>query len=232
MAKRIPLTQGKFAIVDDADYEWLNQWKWHFARQTGYAARKDWSGGKPKYLLMHRVILNAPKHLQVDHINGDGLDNRRCNIRLATAAQNSWNQKAISSSISEYKGVSFYDNRFVVRIFVNGGNLYFGGFTDECLAARIYDFAAVKYYGEYARLNFPDQLLTEGEFEQLTRRKPPLSKYRGVTFDKRRGKWIAYIQVAGKYKSLGKFDSELDAARAYNEAAPRLHGSKAKLNDV
>lgn len=230
MTREIPLSRGKVALVDDADYERLNQWKWHYNASTGYAARRDWQARR--YVLMHRVILDAPAGRAVDHINGDGLDNRRANLRLATAAQNGHNRRAQAGATSRFKGVSFYGNRHHARIFVAGHNLYLGPFTDERTAARVYDYAARQHYGEYACLNLPHEPLTAEEFAALTRRRVPTSQYRGVAWVKSKQRWIAYIQVNGKFKSLGRHKDELVAARRYNEAALKYHGHKAILNNL
>ena len=96
---RVKLTQGKYALVDDEDFEWLNQWKWCFSH--GYAQTR--SRGKKEY--MHRMILGAPKHRFVDHINRDGLDNQRCNIRLCTVADNQHNRIENRNNTTGYKNI-------------------------------------------------------------------------------------------------------------------------------
>lgn len=108
--KKIPLTKGKFAIVDDEDYDWLNQWKW-CDDGAGYAMRRQYLGGgqaNPRFekIKMHRLILDAPKGIFVDHVNGNRADNRRSNIRLATDWQNGANRGANRGKKSNpYKGV-------------------------------------------------------------------------------------------------------------------------------
>ncbi len=231
MAKNIPLTQGQYAIVDDADFDWLNQWRWHFNRTTGYASRRDRKGMRT--ILMHRLIIGAPTGSQTDHVDGDGLNNQRHNLRICTASQNQQNRKPQAGSRSQYKGVSFYDDVYVVRIYVNEENLYLGRFTDERLAAQVYDFAATKYYGEFAALNFPDEpLLPEATYYRVALKKPTISKYRGVSWAKDKQRWIAYIQSNYKFIHLGYFDDEISAARTYNLAAVKYHGSKAKPNHL
>src|SRR6266513_4663456 len=89
LMKKIKLTKGKYALVDDVDFEWLNQWKWHITTNR-YASRTLWPSKKDVY--MHRIILNAQKGQEVDHINRDPLDNRRSNISLCTHAQNMANK--------------------------------------------------------------------------------------------------------------------------------------------
>lgn len=229
MAEQILLTKGRVTLVDSADYDWLNQWKWHYNGTTGYAARRVWSGPNQGYKSMHRVIMNAPENLQVDHISGDKLDNRRSNLRLVTAKQNMRNMSALGGK-SQYKGVSFYDNVFVVRLYLDGANLYFGRFSDEVSAAKVYDYAARQHYGEHARLNFPNNTLSLEEFNGLVNLKTPNCQYRGVSYIKSKGRWRSYIQSDGKLHHLGYFKNPVDAAIAYDEAAIRFHGSKAKLN--
>jgi len=109
MSKEIPLTQGKVAIVDDADYEWLSQWKWQY--HYGYARRTAGPRLKPKRIYMHRIVLNPRPGMESDHIIGDGLDNRRCNLRVCTRSQNNMNAKKQVGSSSRYKGVSWYKSR-------------------------------------------------------------------------------------------------------------------------
>jgi hypothetical protein len=158
--KVIPLTCGKVALVE-SDYEWLMQWKWEYNQTTGIAIRRDFSQGraKPICIAMHRLIMNAPAELVVDHINHNRLDNQRSNLRLATVAENCRNQMAYknSRSTSQYKGVYWHkcSRKWHARIKVNYKDIYLGGFTDEHAAALAYDRAARQHHGEFACLNFP-----------------------------------------------------------------------------
>lgn len=129
------------------------------SRDTFYAAR--WGsrrkGERRKSYQMHREIMQIGDDMLCDHINGNGLDNRKANLREATCAQNSWNSgKSRGVSRSKYKGPA-WDKRYrkwEVRISVHGKRIYIGRFNDELEAARAYDAAAVKYHGRYASLNF------------------------------------------------------------------------------
>jgi len=164
MVKEIPLTQGKVALVDDEDYERVNQHKWYarFNHGNWYAERGQWDYAikKVKDIKMHRLIISAPKDVQVDHINGDGLDNQRCNLRIVTQSQNQRNMKKRTKRkyTSIYKGVCFDKERrkWVVSIYIDNKCRKIGRFKNEIDAARAYDEAAKKYFGEYARLNFPE----------------------------------------------------------------------------
>lgn len=147
----IPLTQGKVAIVDADDFDWLNQWKWCASEQHNrWYAHQGCNGNA-----MHRVILNAPCGIDVDHIDNDGLNNRRNNLRLATKQQNACNAKIRKDNVTGYKGVSFNKsrNKFQAKIVVNGKHIYLGLFDDKIYAAKIYNEAAVVFHGAFARLN-------------------------------------------------------------------------------
>jgi len=106
---------------------------------------------------MHRLIMDPPRGYVVDHINGDGLDNRRANLRLATHAQNGRNRRKIKKGISKYKGVSWEEStgKWRALIHVDRKKISLGCYKDEVTAAKVYDKAAKKYHGEFARLNFP-----------------------------------------------------------------------------
>ena len=154
--RKIKLTQGKYALVDDDDYEWLNQWKW-----GTYLSHGRWIVSRVapvnKKIFMGRLILDAPKGMLVDHANQNTLDNRRRNLRLATPSQNSRNKKLDRDSTSGYKGVSFNKEKqlYTVGISVERGKrISPGQFKSKVVAARIYDEAAIKYYGEFAKTNF------------------------------------------------------------------------------
>jgi hypothetical protein len=152
----VPLTQGYEAVIDAEDAPLVSGWNWYARVQPGgnYAIRTDGSSGKRICVHLHRFIMDAPDGLEVDHIDGDGLNNRRCNLRLATRSQNMRNQRLNSRNTSGFKGVSW---------------------------------------------------------------------------DKRDKKWLAYIKVYRKKIHLGSFDTPEDAHAAYCDAAARLHGEFAKL---
>jgi hypothetical protein len=160
--RRIPLTQGKYAVVDPEDFERLNKHKWHADRHnnTFYAIRCVSSRKNRIRIRMHREILRPPDHLIVDHINHNGLDNRKANIRPATRSQNNFNRLIIKrkGASSKYKGVAWKKSKekWRAQIHVNGQCKFIGYFEDEKQAAKAYDEAAKKYHGEFVSLNFPD----------------------------------------------------------------------------
>ena len=153
-ARRIPLTRGKFALVDAEDYYRLAQFKWcaQLGKTTIYASRRD--GGKS--IKMHRLIMDPPDHLLVDHIDHNGLNNCRSNLRLCTIAQNACNAPSHGLS-SKYKGVCWNKRKekWIARIRLNGKIYNLGYFTDEIAAAKAYDKKAGQLHGQFACLNFP-----------------------------------------------------------------------------
>lgn len=155
--KEIQLTQGQVALVDDEDYEELSKYKWfaHKHRNTYYVHRNSSRKNPPRKLIsMHRIVMNAQPEQQVDHINGDGLDNRKENLRFCTNSQNQWNRHATYGT-SIYKGVSWSNphNKWVAQIKHKGSVFYLGAFEDDISAARAYNEAAIKLFGEFAKLN-------------------------------------------------------------------------------
>jgi HNH endonuclease len=165
--KIIGLTQGFCTCVDDDDYDYLIQYSWQIiqSRTDGrvYARHNFWSkkDKRPKSILMHHVILKQKSHKDVDHINGDGLDNRKQNLRFISRTQNNYNSQKRVNATSKYKGVSWRKDREKWRAVatINGANKYLGLFNNEITAAAAYDSAAVEHFGEYARFNFPISLL-------------------------------------------------------------------------
>ena len=165
MSKEIQLTQGKVAIVDDENYDWLNQWKWQAtkSRNTYYAVRQVYLGGGRKnskyvHLKMHRVILGLIEGdgKITDHRDDNGLNNKIANLRICNFSQNLRNQKPRKNCSSQYKGVYWRKNRqrWIVEIKINGKLKRFGSFKNEIEAARCYDQKAKELFGEFARTNF------------------------------------------------------------------------------
>lgn len=153
MAKRIPLTQGKFALVDDDMHPFLNRHKWYCSH--GYAARMERRHGRRRVMMMHHRILPQRVDCDVDHINGNTLDNRRVNLRYATRSQNNANRHARSKGSSSYKGVCWrpIPRRWKAYIKKDGQQIHLGYFSTQEDAARAYNKAALRLFGEYARLN-------------------------------------------------------------------------------
>ena len=152
--KYILLTQGKQTTVDDEDFDWLNKYNWCYYR-VGYAARgiRSRKEGWQKTIYMHQQIMNV--NSDIDHINGDGLDNRRENLRIATHAENLRNRPAPISNTSGYKGVSWDKsrNKWLVSITVNYKKIHLGRYIDIKEAAKAYNNAVLKYFGDFGRLN-------------------------------------------------------------------------------
>lgn len=157
--REIPLTQGKFAIVDDADYPILSQYKWCI--NGGYAARGYHHNGKLHIEKMHhRILGHAPPGFIVDHINGNRFDNRRVNLRFITQQQNTFNSarkipKLIGAHNSGYKGVTWRNdrNKWRATITKDGKRTYIGLFDTKFEAACAYNERALELFGKYARLN-------------------------------------------------------------------------------
>lgn len=157
--KRIPLTQGKFAIVSDADYAFLSQWKWCLHRTKGkeYACRNSPRPNR-RTITMHRVVLERKlghsRFDLVDHRDTNGLNNQRRNLRSATTSQNHQN-RVKSGGRSQFKGVrqQVKGGRWQARIKVNGTDIHLGQFDTARAAARAYNRAAQRHFGKFARLN-------------------------------------------------------------------------------
>lgn len=238
----IPLNNRKrpdlCAVVDEDDYPLVSAYSWHVLYTDGHwyaVAYIPGSGHVGRQVLMHRLLLNAPPRVLVDHANGDGLDNRRCNIRFATSGQNAANAKKRGGSDSFYKGVSWQhgNSKWRAEAARDGIRIHCGYFDSEESAARAYDLTALSLWGEFALTNFPR---TDYSAEDVAANWERIStdmrasKFRGVKRDKHGTRWTADISVNGVRYWLGTHMTEEEAARAYDAKARELRGAKARLN--
>lgn len=154
--KRISLTKGKVALVDNEDFERLSKYSW-YAHQSEphryYAATREKKTGK--FLYMHRLIMDIPSNLFIDHINGNRLDNRKSNLRMCTKSQNTLNKRLSKRNTSGYKGVSWSNTNqgWYSCIRNKGKTIPLGYYDDPIDAAKAHDKAAIKLFGEFAMTN-------------------------------------------------------------------------------
>lgn len=157
--KTITLSKGQIVMVDDSDFEYLNQFNWCTlkGKHTFYAFRMVGPKGKRTSVLMHREILNAPKGMECDHVDGNGLNNQRSNLRLATISQNRGNHiRKRPNATSKFIGVSLCGatGKWVANIQVNKKYKHLGSHCNEIEAAKAYDAAALEHFKEFACPNF------------------------------------------------------------------------------
>jgi hypothetical protein len=167
--KRVPLTRGMFAIVDDEDFDFISKWKWRASggnRGHFYAARveRTQDGLHIKAVNMHRVINNTPDGLVTDHINGNTLDNRRENLRASTFTQNSYNCPRSKNNRSGYKGVSWdkNTNKWRAQMVVQGKKICLGYFANPKDASIVYENRAAIEHGDFYR---PDAAMRSAQPE-------------------------------------------------------------------
>ena len=230
---------GAFTVTIDAeDWDRVSQHKWGVRYDPGFKSRDVFyvcsgfytpaseGGPKTRQVQLHRFIMDAPKGMVVDHINGDTLDNRKENLRICTPTQNKRNSRPAGSV--EYKGVLRHGP---ITWKATCHKEYLGLYRTKEEAALVVDKAAKEKFGEYAYLNFPHgpseevlKIIEEGEKQKSWTEysdqytvKSKTSKYRGVRLHN--GKWEAHISINRKSRYLGRFDKEIDAARAWDNVA-------------
>lgn len=167
--REIKLTKGKVTIVNNADYYWLNRWKWHAVvcgRDNYYARRTVRLDGKNHYIYMHRLIMGMAEGdgKMVDHINHNGLDNRKSNLRLCNRSQNQHNSKARKGT-SKYKGVCWRrdEKKWEAKIWYKNKKYHLGYFFNEIDATKAYDKKAKELHKEFACLNFQSYMTEKGD---------------------------------------------------------------------
>ena len=230
MVKQVPLSKGAYALVDDEDYALIMQYKWQLGGSgSGYAQ----STINRRTVLMHRMITGASDEYVVDHINHNGLDNRRENLRVCTQSENQANRrKGEGNSTSIYKGVYYRKDVDRWMAYINNRKKmhYLGYYESEIDAAAAYNRAAREIYGEFALLNTID--MNVHPIRASRNRRKSSSQYRGVSWRHRDKKWYVRIRVEGKRYHIGTYPDEMQAALAYNRKAIELLGDKAILNII
>jgi hypothetical protein len=194
--REIPLTQGKIALVDDDDFEELNKYKWcaRVREHTSYAERKE--SKTRKIIRMHREVLKyIPDGMFTDHIDGNGLNNQKYNLRIVTTRQNAQNRHQIKTS--KYPGVVWHsrDKKWYARIIVDGKQNSLGYYDLEDDAANAYNIACKNPY------KIQKEIQT--------------SQYKGVYWNKDASKWKSRISYNGKRYNLGTYDDEFEAFKTY-----------------
>lgn len=155
--KKIELDKGKITLVSDKDFEKLKNFKWYFHESDGYVIKGIYNGNSVKTLQIHRFILGLGDgdNREVDHINGDKLDNRRENLRICTSQNNKMNRPKYSNNTSGFKGVYWRKdkNKWQAKIQFNSKQYSLGYFLNKISAAKSYNIAATKFFKEFACLN-------------------------------------------------------------------------------
>lgn len=224
----IPLTKGYNTNVDVSDYTHLMEWNWCALvgkdKRVIYAVRVERCGKKTKKILLHKVLF--PQWMEIDHKDGDGLNNRRSNLRESTHSQNLANRPINSNNTSGFKGVHFHvrDNYWFSVIGINGEQKWLGRCTDAIDAARKYDLAALDAFGEFAITNFPVSDYSKSDIENRFTPSGKWSKntsgYKGVSWNKKANKWAAEGRHKGERSYLGMFppteEGKIEAAHTYD----------------
>ena len=220
-------------LLDDEDYPLVEEYDWFIkkGRNTFYAETKNeyWLSVK-----MHRLLFGYPdKTIEIDHINHNGLDNRRENLRLCSSKENNWNQEKHMNAASTYKGVFADKKKWRAQIQRDGTSYRLGSYDNEIHAALAYNEAAKKYFGEFATLN---DVTMVSDYPGFTRHQEYRNRnYYGVYFDKGTSrsekKWRVIMKIGTKWKSFGRYFTEREAAKRYNEIALSYFGINAILNE-
>ena len=218
--KKIPLNRGLFALVDDDDYEYLSQYRWrvHKDKNTCYACTNT-NGLR---IRMHRMIMNARAGYDVDHIDGDGLNNQKQNLREVTRRQNAQNIHMPTSSI--FPGVSWHkkSRKWQANAVVDGKKKWIGQYGNEEEAFAAYCEFVQKVLGEEVIFDpsIPKTKTTHEVMDDDIRQKT--SRFPGVHWKKSHNKWCAQIRVKRKCICLGYFENEADAFDVYIQAKNQI----------
>lgn len=240
MTAKIPLQNGEYAIVDKEDYERVSKYNWVLSNDSQNTLRVTARNPalRRNVRLNHFVLkLDDRKRSIVIHKNKDKLDFRKENLEITHEETGFYISGARQGSKSKYKGVGWYerDKKWQAMIMVNGKAIYLGRYETEEEAARIYNNAALKHFGEHAFQNVlgADNRITENKINETKHRRRSMShnnRYKGVSYHEKNKGFRARIQSNGKRINIGVYKDETVAAKAYDKKAYELHGDKAILN--
>ena len=216
-----PLTNGGTTLIDAEDISKLQGYSWY--QHMGYARARAPEGE----IHLSHVILPCPDGFFIDHINRDKLDNRKANLRVATRSQNNANRRSFDNSTSKYKGVHWNKKSglWEATIRKHGQQVSLGMYEDEIAAASAYNDSARQIWGEYAVLNDIDEVDYK-KMRHFRKTLKPHSRYLGVSRHVS-GKWVARLTMNGRRKTLGYFQTEVEAAVAFNRAYTEYTGKEA-----
>ncbi|MGG1659525.1 HNH endonuclease [Brevibacillus sp. NRS-1366] len=235
--KEIHLEEG-VVLVDDEDYEYLSECYDLYISKDEYVQcriKKKYRHSKMglwSSLSLHKLLMNPERmgrNVPVDHIDGNGLNNQKSNLRVCSHSDNMRNRK---SHIKELKGVRLHkcgSYEVYINLERGGKTDFLGTFTDEVAAANCYNFHAKEHFGEFANLN-DVKYMPKDEWESYSTKNMKTSKYRGVSLNNATGRYLAQCWDGKKNIRIGEFENEEDAAIAYDIKAYEIKGNKAKLN--
>jgi hypothetical protein len=239
---------GKYAVgkyshtmVDDEDYEELLKYGWYIHRSKRKRVKTDSlyeyysvvAKLNGKQIKMSRMLMDYPIH-KIDHKDHNPLNNQKYNLRIATNSQNGANKYTSIGSSSNYLGVYFHTQKqqWMVALTKNQERIHIGVYNSEIQAAEIYDIAALKYHGDFANLNFPENIgkyKTKLNCDNPYGKRKTSSNYNGVCFSKRDKLWVVNLTIR-KIKYYASFKNELEAAKCYDLYLIKYNGNIKKLN--
>ena len=232
---KIPLDKH-IVQIDDEDMDRVLQKKWYVRspkRGTKYCYTWVYADGKVTATSLHRFIMNrvGDNSVVIDHIDHDGLNNQKSNLRVCSSIENGWNKQKGKNNTSGYKGVSWKSGRWYARIMKNNLMYELGAYNNTEDAAFAYDIAAIYLFGEFSCTNFDKDMYEGLDIETLYKERlyVPSCNYRGVV-KRKENKYEVNVCVNRKPIYLGTFHDALSAALAYDKKAYELLGDRAKLN--
>lgn len=229
----------KILYYDEEDQVVVLGYRWSLNKRgnTFYAIAKTGGRKNHKEYKLHRLIMQVvDPNIKVDHIDHNGLNNTRVNLRIVSHSQNMYNSAVSKNNKTGYKGVHFHKkrNKYVAIISCSGNAEHLGLFNSASEAALAYNEAATKYFGEYAFLNIirAEEVVLHKQHRLANIRRDNLTGFKGVSLPKKRKRFVATICFNKKNIYIGSYVTAIEAAKAYNEKAIDLYGREAIINNI